>query len=692
MRVHEGGIVRKAYFDDPIVAAYLHMLPRMEKEDDIDKHLTAINEAQATSVWAFVFGAKKEKLEYFMNQCQKMGLKVVPVFMPYISVKEHPEVKIVSADGSTSDDPRYFNIGCYNHPYLLEKTEELIKEFLEQYKDHPALYRIDGLPLFSFIHEAYYRTEVPEFGGGPLKPCCYCKHCVADFREKMKAKYGSIEKFNSKHKTIFEDWDSLEPPKEPSNPSLWKEWFDYHAEVIPNFLAKLIGYARSIAPCASTHELNDFYPCSYQCVYSGNDIYRMARVLDVGHEDMYPLEFDHRYVIYVYEYIKDLLRPAMGFDKLYTANGQIFNSWLGYKVPPASMSEQVYSCLIHGALGLVWWVDWNKFDLWAMTKQPNEEYGELVKALRDYEMSKAEVALVYPWTSMELKTDDTYSMNNALFYTALVRSGVPVDIVSEQQIADGLLEKRGYKVICGVGSPVFPPEVQAKIRNFVEKGGTLIQDYEGRGVNEFKSAYPELVSEPSAEHTVYTVKTDLPPMDEMNGKIVPVASVCEKLKPPKESGVVAEFDDGEPAVIHVRVGKGAIFKAATLLGWDYTNYPGHYDFAAMFPFLIRRTEDLRELILRLLQKAGVQAPVESTNLDVEVGVWKGKDSRIVLAVNHLDKPSESTVTVNLKGEDVYVVQDFFTKEKVKTKQSGNKISFKANLPNFRGKAFLVKRL
>ncbi len=684
--------MQKTYFDDPIVAAYLHILPRIEKDEEIDKYLTAIKEARASSIWAFVFGTKKEKLEYFMNRAHNLGLKVVPVFQPFISIIEHPEVKIISADGSTSDNPRYFNIGCYNHPYLLEKTEELIKEFLEQFKDHPALYKIDGLPLFSFIHEAYYRTEVPEFGGGPLKPCCYCKYCVADFREKMKTKYGDIGKFNSKHKTSFKDWDSLEPPKEPSNPSLWKEWFDYHAEIIPNFLAKLIEYAKGFTPVASTHELNDFYPCSYQCVYSGNDIYRMARVIDVGHEDMYPLEFDHRYVIYVYEYIKDLLRPAMGFDKLYTANGQSFNSWLGYKVPPASMSEQVYSCLVHGALGMVWWVDWNSLDLWAKTKQPNEEYGELVSALRDYELSKAEVALVYPWTSMELKTDDTYNMNNALFHMALVRSGVPVDVISEQQVADGILEKRGYKVVCSVGCPVFPPEVSAKIRRFVEEGGTLIQDYEGQGVNEFKSAYPELVSQPLAEHTIYTVKTDMPPMNELNGKIVPVANVCEKLSPPKKSAIIAEFDDGEPAVVLANVGKGAVVKAASLLGWDYSNYPGHYDFAAMFPFLIRRNENVRELILRLLKRADVQIPAESSNLDVEVGVWNGKDADIILAVNHLDKPSESVVTVNLESEGKRAVQDFFTKEGVKAKQNGHRIDFAVNLPNFQGKAFLIRGL
>jgi len=66
---------------------------------------------------------------------------------------------------------------------------------------------------------------------------------------------------------------------------------------------------------------------------------------------------------------------------------------------------------------------------------------------------------------MELKTDDMYNMDNLLFYMALVRSGVLVDIISEQQVAEGLLEKQGYKVVCAVGCLVFPPEVITRIKS-----------------------------------------------------------------------------------------------------------------------------------------------------------------------------------------------------------------------------------
>jgi beta-galactosidase GanA len=605
-------------------------------------------------------------------------------------VVEHPEVKIVCADGSTSDDPRYANIGCFNHPYLMDVSKKMIKEFLEAFKDHSSLYRIDGLPLLSFIHEAYYRTDIPEFGGSPLKPCCYCGYCVEDFRKKMKEKYGDVEEFNERHGTDFSSWEDLEPPRSDVNPSLWKEWLDYHSDIIPNFLEELIEYAKSITPVLSTHELNDFYPCTYQCVYSGNDIWRMARVIDIGHEDMYPLEFDHRYVIYVYEYIKDAVRTAMGFEKIYTGNGQSFNSWLGYKIPPASMSEQVYSTLAHGALGLVWWVDWGDLGLWAQTAKPNAEFARLISALKDYELTRAEVALVYPWTTMQLRTDDAYSMDNLLFYMALVRSGYPVDVISEDQILGGLLEERGYKILCTVGSSVFPPDVAEKIREFVRKGGVLIADYEKGGIGEFTPVYPELMGKSPTKHVIYEIDTDDPSLRAMNGTTIPIGNLCEQLRTPETGKTVARFENGEPAVIMVQEGSGRIIKAGSFLGWDYSNYPGHYDFAVMFPFLIRRNEDVREMISRIIKGSGVQPPAESENPDVEVAFWRSRGRSLVLAINHLNEPSETAIQVRVDTSSSHRVREFFTGEEISSGTRGNRLIFRSSHSNFEGKAYIIE--
>lgn len=685
--------MREEYLRDPIIGAYFHVLNQIKDNREIDEYLREMKAANVNNVWLFVLHLEDEKLNYFFTKTGEMGLKITPVFMPYISIEKHPEIKVVCADGSTADDPRWANIGCFNNPYLLEESKRLIEGFLKKYGSHPSLYRISGLPLMSFIHEAYYRNDVPEFGGGALKPCCYCKHCVEDFRRSMVEKYGDINEFNRRHGTRLSDWKDLEPPREPSNPSLWKEWLDYHAEIIPGFLQKLIEYAKSITPLISTHELNDFYPCSYQCVYSGNDIWRMACVIDIGHEDMYPLEFDHRYVIYVYEYIKDVLRTAMGFSKIYTANGQAFNSWLGYKVPVESMFEQVYSTLAHGALGIVWWVDWKNLNLWHKTTRPNAELNRLIKALKDFELSQADVALIYPWTSMELKTDDVYNMDNLLFYMALVRSGFPVDVISEEQVVNGILRERGYRVVCAIGSPVLPGDVVSETRRFVNDGGILLTDYSGNKIGGFQSVYPELVEEPLADYVAYTFDTDVSRSLGIMKTIVPVGNRCEKLKAPSDSRILARFENGDPAIIQLRDGKGSIIKIGSLIGWDYSNYPGHYDFAVMFPFHIRRNETVRLFISSILKGFGVTPPAESSNPDVEVAVWRGKDRSIILVINHLNSRSETEVGLNENtlGNN-YELSEFFTGNPVNSDIRDGIVRFKVELPSFHGAAYLLRRM
>jgi hypothetical protein len=171
-----------------------------------------------------------------------------------------------------------------------------------------------------------------------------------------------------------------------------------------------------------------------------------------------------------------------------------------------------------------------------------------------------------------------------------------------------------------------------------------------------------------------------------------IENLCEELSVDGDLKIIARFEDGKPALIAAKKGSGIVIKAATLLGWDYSNYPGHYDFAVMFPFIIRRNEYVREMILGLLKEAGVQPPAESTNPNVEVGVWRGRESLMVFVVNHLDQASASTVTVNLSGDGKYVVQDFFNKEVCQSCQNGRKITFKVDLTNFQGKAYIVKKI
>ena len=125
-------IAVEEYLERPIIGAYFYLLGRLKTKKDIDRYLEVMRNASINSVWLFVGGVEKWKIKYFLDKAEELGLKVVPVFQPHISINEHPEVKVVCADGTTADDPRYANIGCFNNPLLFNVAKEMVEDFIKE--------------------------------------------------------------------------------------------------------------------------------------------------------------------------------------------------------------------------------------------------------------------------------------------------------------------------------------------------------------------------------------------------------------------------------------------------------------------------------------------------------------------------------------------------------------------------------
>lgn len=619
------------YHRRPILAIYYHPDPEKWDQAQVDRDLGEIAGAKIQALWlffdAFYDRNQPDRLHDLLDEAHRLGLSVTPVLGQFLQLGEHPEVKIVNADGTTSGDPRFWNMGCFRHPKVRELAAEHTTRFLRDFGGHPALYRLGGRPIMSLVHEAYYRNSIPEFGGPAMQPSCYCEHCQAAFCD-----YLAAHGLNP----------DVEPPREPSDPIVWQHWLNCHAEAIPSFLAHLIRAANDVMPIYAIHELNDFYPASWQSVYTGNDWWRMGAVLDIGHEDMYPLEFDHRYQCYVYDYAKDVMRSAVGFDRLVTGNGQAFNSWLGYQLPDNSMSEQIYSCLAHGALGLVWWGQWRNTDTpYTLTRQTqpyNTEYAALVAQLEGYELARAEVALLYSWTTMSQALNDEHTYDTLLTYMMLVQSGYPVDLVSEKQVTGEILVARGYKALLAMGCSALPTPVHQAVDRFVEQGGLLVTDHAPILNETFLPLYREWRNAASVPPRFYMLPDHVPVALQVSGA---------PLRPPKESQITARFEDGSPAICRIPRGRGVVLLAGSYLGWDYSNYPGYYDLAAMFPYHIRRDAAVRYWLAGILEEAGIVPPIRSTHPDVEVALWhKGDCSEaMIIAVNHLQERVETIVQV-----------------------------------------------
>jgi len=671
----KGRKMKKIIFDHgkPLIGAY-YFFPK--DLNQAKQELSILVESGVNHLWLFIdkYFRKDNPLpravfEEILALLDEYNLSFVPVIGEYISLEKHPEVRIELGDGTFSSDPRYWNMGCFRHPHSLEWAGHEVREFLLAYHDHKLLCRVDGKLLMSFAHEAYYRTDTPEMGGDQMRPNCYCPYCREAFIQYILTKYQDVAKYNRTHQTAIKNWQDLKLPRDPRpDPLLWVEFIQNHAEAIPNFLRSLIAVANEVTPVFSTHECNDFYPGSWQTTLTGNDIWKMAAETDLGHEDMYPLEFDQQYQIYIYGLLKDIMHSAMGFSRPYTGNGQAFTPWvIKARLPKNSLHEQVYTSLIHGVSGFVWWLG-QDYQLWREMKAPNELLEWWLPRLAEFEPERARIALLYSYTTMTLAQNDEHPMDLQLLYMALRQLGIPVDIITEAQINSGVLEERDYRVLLLPAVSALSKETRDQLIMYVTKGGTLLADYAAEiSVGEFCSVVEFSRGEPGERPRFYRTRSDLSSGGEL---FIPVES-ARAGQPLFDSGhngrIWAEFDSGVPAVVEWPVGRGRIIGIGSMLGIDFSNFPGHLHLNKMFPFLIRMRDDARKLLALLLESCGWRPEIVSNRPEVEIGVFHGRGeqkSRLCWAVNHLPMSTNCTVSIR-GGTEMGSASGFITKvEKV----------------------------
>jgi hypothetical protein len=119
------------------------------------------------------------------------------------------------------------------------------------------------------------------------------------------------------------------------------------------------------------------------------------------------------------------------------------------------------------------------FDHWSDNSSMVHGVGELLRdmgkvddVLAEGKAPTAEVALLYSRSWPAWKTDDTEQVEVMMVYTALLHAGVPVDLVWDEEIADGRFESRQYKVLYVVNESVLG-KAASEIDRWVKNGGQL---------------------------------------------------------------------------------------------------------------------------------------------------------------------------------------------------------------------------
>jgi len=119
------------------------------------------------------------------------------------------------------------------------------------------------------------------------------------------------------------------------------------------------------------------------------------------------------------------------------------------------------------------------FDHWADNSSMVQGVGELTRdlgavdeILADGRAPRAQVALLYSRSWPVWKEDDTEQCEQMMVYLALLHAGVPVDIVSDEEVADGRFAARGYRCLYVVNESL-PAAAAEAIQQWVHDGGRL---------------------------------------------------------------------------------------------------------------------------------------------------------------------------------------------------------------------------
>ena len=203
------------------------------------------------------------------------GIEVVlctPTSCPPLWLYEkHPETIMVGEDGNT------ISIGirghrCVGNPTMIAYTRRIVEEMARHYAGNPAVvaWQIDN------ELEAYQ---------------CYCGHCIAGYREWLKAKYGTVENLNRAYGNVvwsgeYTSWMQITPPYGSlphawQNPAFMLDFYRFCSENVIDFSNRQAEQLRQ--HCPGRPVTTNVWFCEHM-----PDFYQQFENLDFISYDNYP--------------------------------------------------------------------------------------------------------------------------------------------------------------------------------------------------------------------------------------------------------------------------------------------------------------------------------------------------------------------------------------------------------------------
>jgi beta-galactosidase len=651
-------------------------------------------------------------LRQMLDLADEAGLKVtIQVYIdsaPDWVGQQHPDSRFVANSGYVVESQAAPGF-CFDHSGVRQKVLRFYAELAKEAAKHRSFY---GWDLWSEPHIINWASmrylTAPEF--------CYCPSTVARFRNWMKNKYGTLEAVNRAWYRRFTAWEQLDAPRFSTilSYSDYVDWRYFLLDKLAEDLHSKAGAVLAEAPrgVVTSHSASPSLVTSPLAGSGNPDDWKMAKIIQYWGLSAYP---KHNAPVG-----QDLVMRGARLDFTRSSayrysDGYVLGEFqagfgtvgLRVSIPVTSgdLTHWTWSALGRGAKALNFYAfypmnsgyesgGYGLIHLDGRLTERSKVLGQIGKVVTQNSEKflkasppKAQVAIVYnplaymvggprrlppPGAQDEYEGVERDSWIG--MYRALFPQNVPVDYLHGDDIAEHGVG--GYKLLY-VPYPIMMGEGTAKaIARFVEQGGAAVLEARaawndargyatpaipGFGLDAVFGARETVVTPVTQTKLIVKAKDAALPLLAA-GAALPGTVYKEALETLGAGQVVATFDDGSPAMIVSRHGKGKTLYAGSYLSMAY-----------------ERTKDsqLEKFFNGLLDWAGVDRPV-SASPGVEVRWMEGPGYKLYFILNDAEK--ELPAEVRLRADGAAAFRDLVTGEPVAAPSEAGRIVLKTTLP------------
>lgn len=370
------------------------------------------------------------------------------------------------ADGSLTRWPEW----CLNHPEIRRGAAARLAQVLAEFQRHPGF---SGL--------VYYGDDLKmpnERGQGTVHFACYCDHCRADF-ERLTGRPPPVC-------GAVESRTGVVPADDP-----YLQWMRYRAEdAFGGFVRRMRDAKDGADPAIRMGLIHGWSGQPFIDLASGLYAPVSHGAADAVSSYCYPNHEQARAnFIGHYEMARMNNRDkAVWMLGILGMNGTLMHDFV---------IHQNYWNMLGAGYKLIGYFGWNEIvaregdaGFAARTPHMDESLAALARvgrhkdwifpAAAHWRIEPARHAVLFSFTTEAVETCPAYEWTGMgmphleavlAFYREALRQGLPLDVVAEEEVRDGILSK--YDALCLHGVKALPDDVHARIESYASAGGTV---------------------------------------------------------------------------------------------------------------------------------------------------------------------------------------------------------------------------